>query len=136
MCPLFAAGGPSRQTITSPVESAPLPSQRTTDAMGRPYESKRLGWGGRTLVSLITGLSRWTIWRGQRELDAELQGRHSDRARVPGGVRHPQLTEDQLRLLRDLLSQGATAHGWQKQPVDGETCARADSKTAGGGPVH
>lgn len=77
------------------------------------YESKRLGWGGRTLVSLITGLSRGTIWRGQNELDAELQGRPSDRARVAGGGRHPQLTEDQRGLLRDLLLQGATAHGWQ-----------------------
>ena len=77
------------------------------------YESKRLGWGGPTLVSLITGLSRVRIRRGQRELDAELHGRPSDRARVPGGGRHPQLTEDQLRLLRGLLSEGATAHGWQ-----------------------
>ena len=77
------------------------------------YESKRLGRGGPTLVSLITGLSRVRIRRGQRELDAELHGRPSDRARVPGGGRHPQLTEDQLRLLRGLLSEGATAHGWQ-----------------------
>jgi transposase len=77
------------------------------------YESERLGWGGGTLVSLIPGLSRRRILRGQRELDAELQGRPSGRARVPEGGRHPQLTEDELRLLRDLLSQGASAHSWQ-----------------------
>jgi len=77
------------------------------------YESKRLGWGGTVLVSLITGISRKTIIRGQRELDDDLQGRPSGRARMLGGGRHPQLTEDQVRLLEKLLSQGATAHGWQ-----------------------
>jgi transposase len=77
------------------------------------YEAKRLGWGGQTLVSLITGMSRLTIIRGQRELDEELQQRPSGRARVPGGGRHPKLTESHLKLLEKLLSQGATAHGWQ-----------------------
>src|SRR5512141_1749914 len=41
------------------------------------YEARRLGWGGTTLVSLITGLSRVTIIRGQWELDDELRGRPS-----------------------------------------------------------
>jgi transposase len=77
------------------------------------YEAKRLGWGGTTLVMLITGMSRNTIIRGQRELDDELQRRPSGRARLLGGGRHPQLTEDQVRRLEELLSQGATAHGWQ-----------------------
>ena len=76
------------------------------------YEAKRLGWGGTTLVSLIAGMSRKRIVRGQRELDNELQGRPSGRARLLGGGRHPKLTEDQVRLLEELLSQGATAHGW------------------------
>jgi transposase len=77
------------------------------------YEAKRLGWGGTTLVMLITGMSRNTIIRGQRELDDELQRRPSGRARLLGGGRHPQLTKDQVRRLEELLSQGATAHGWQ-----------------------
>jgi transposase len=77
------------------------------------YESKRLGYGGASLVSRITGFSRVTIARGQREFDEELQGRPSGRARLHGGGRHPQLTEDQVKILGKLLSQGATAHGWQ-----------------------
>jgi transposase len=77
------------------------------------YESTRLGWGGQTLVSLITGMSRNCIIRGQRECDEELRQRPSGRARVPGGGRHPKLTESHLKLLEQLLSQGATAHGWQ-----------------------
>jgi transposase len=77
------------------------------------YEAKRLGWGGQTLASLITGMSRTCITRGQRELDEELQGRPSGRVRTPGGGRHPKLTESHLKLLEQLLSQGATAHGWQ-----------------------
>jgi transposase len=77
------------------------------------YESKRLGRGGQKLVSLITGLDPGTILRGQRELDEELQGRPSSRARIPGGGRHPKLTESHLKFLEKLLSQGAMAHGWQ-----------------------
>jgi transposase len=77
------------------------------------YESKRLGRGGQKLVSLITGLHPGTILRGQRELDEELQGRPYGRARIPGGGRHPKLTESHLKFLEKLLSQGAMAHGWQ-----------------------
>lgn len=77
------------------------------------YEANRLGWGGTTLVSLITGMSRKRIIRGQQELDSGLQGRPSGRARRLGGGRHQKLTEDQVKLLEELLSQGATAHGWQ-----------------------
>lgn len=77
------------------------------------YEAKRLGRGGKKLVSLITGLDPATILRGQRELDEGLQGRPSGRARIPGGGRHPKVTESHLQLLEQLLSQGARAHGWQ-----------------------
>src|SRR5882672_11413019 len=48
------------------------------------HEAKRLGWGGQKLVSLITGLDPATILRGQRELDNELEGHPSGRARLPG----------------------------------------------------
>jgi transposase len=77
------------------------------------YEANRLGWGGTTLVSLITGLTRPTIIRGQRELDNELQGRPSSCARLPGGGRPLKLTDDEVKLLEELLSEGATEHGWQ-----------------------
>jgi len=77
------------------------------------YEANRLGWGGMKLASLITGLSRTTIMHGQRELDKELKGRPSRRARVPGGGRHPKLTEAELKRLEDLLSEGPAAYGWQ-----------------------
>jgi transposase len=95
------------------------------------YEAKRLGWGGPTLVSLITGMSRVTILRGQRELDEELQGRPSGRARASGGGRHPKLTEAQLKLLEKLLSQGATAHGWQNSHWTANRVAKIIQKHLG-----
>jgi hypothetical protein len=52
-------------------------------------ESKKLGHGGDTLLSQITGLHVDTIRRGREELDAELQGRPADRARRPGAGRPP-----------------------------------------------
>jgi DDE family transposase len=52
-------------------------------------ESNRLGRGGVSLVSRITGLSRKTIDRGRAELAGSLTGRPSNRIRVPGGGRTP-----------------------------------------------
>ncbi len=52
-------------------------------------ESKKAGYGGDTLFSLITGLHVDTIRRGHEELDAELQGRPTDRIRRPGAGRPP-----------------------------------------------
>jgi hypothetical protein len=52
-------------------------------------ESKKLGHGGDTLLSLITGLHVDTIRRGRDELDAELVGRPLDRVRNPGAGRPP-----------------------------------------------
>ncbi len=52
-------------------------------------ESKKLGHGGDTLVSLITGLHVDTIRRGREELDANLEGRPADRVRHPGAGRPP-----------------------------------------------
>jgi len=95
------------------------------------YEAKRLGWGGQTLASLITGLSRKTIIRGQRELDKELQERPSGRARVPGGGRHPKPTEAQLKRLEDLLSEGATAYGWQNNLWTAKRVAQVIRKELG-----
>ena len=95
------------------------------------YEAKRLGWGGPALVSLITGMSRVTILRGQRELDEELQGRPSGRARVSGGGRHPKLTEAQAKLLEKLLSQGAKAHGWQNNHWTKKRVAKVIQKHLG-----
>ena len=50
-------------------------------------ESNRIGWGGDTLVSQITGLDEKTIRRGREELATSLADRPTDRIRVPGGGR-------------------------------------------------
>ena len=50
-------------------------------------EAKKLGRGGMTQMALITGLSVETIRRGQRELEADLVGRPTERVRQPGGGR-------------------------------------------------
>ena len=52
-------------------------------------EAKKLGHGGATLMSQITGMHVDTIRRGRRELDATLQERPVDRVRLPGGGRPP-----------------------------------------------
>ena len=52
-------------------------------------EARKLGHGGDTLVSRITGLHVDTIRRGREELDAGLQDRPTDRIRRPGGGRPP-----------------------------------------------
>jgi hypothetical protein len=50
-------------------------------------EAKKLGHGGITLLSQITGMSVDTIRRGRDELDEELSGRPVDDVRLPGGGR-------------------------------------------------
>jgi uncharacterized protein with PhoU and TrkA domain len=50
-------------------------------------ESKRIGHGGDTLLSQITGMDVETIRRGRREIDDDLQSRPTDRVRVKGGGR-------------------------------------------------
>ena len=52
-------------------------------------ESKKVGYGGDTLLALITGLHVDTIRRGREELDADLDGRPTDRVRNPGAGRRP-----------------------------------------------
>lgn len=52
-------------------------------------EAERLGHGGQTLVSQITGLSIPTIQRGREEMSTNLAERPEDRIRVPGGGRKP-----------------------------------------------
>jgi len=50
-------------------------------------ESNRFGRGGDTLLAQITGLDEKTIRRGREELAASLEGRPTDRVRLPGGGR-------------------------------------------------
>lgn len=50
-------------------------------------EAKKLGRGGITLMSQITGMSPDTIRRGRDELERELVDRPIDRVRLPGGGR-------------------------------------------------
>ena len=52
-------------------------------------ESIKIGHGGDTLLSLITGLHVDTIRRGREELQAGLNDRPADRVRRPGGGRPP-----------------------------------------------
>jgi hypothetical protein len=50
-------------------------------------EANKLGHGGDTYMSLVTGLHVQTIRRGREELDADLAGRPVERVRLPGGGR-------------------------------------------------
>lgn len=50
-------------------------------------ESKKIGHGGDTQLSLITGLDVETIRRGRRELDEELHTRPVESVRQEGGGR-------------------------------------------------
>jgi hypothetical protein len=50
-------------------------------------EAKKLGRGGMTLMSQVTGMSMDTIRRGRDELNKELVDRPIDRIRLPGGGR-------------------------------------------------
>ena len=50
-------------------------------------ESQKIGHGGDTLLSQITGLHPDTIRRGREERDADLAGRPVDRIRNPGAGR-------------------------------------------------
>src|ERR1700736_2203837 len=52
-------------------------------------ESKKIGYGGDTVVACITGLHVDTIRRGREELDAGLADRPSGRVRRPGAGRPP-----------------------------------------------
>ena len=52
-------------------------------------ESPKFGYGGDTLLALITGLHVDTIRRGREELGSGLEGRPADRVRRPGAGRPP-----------------------------------------------
>jgi len=50
-------------------------------------ESNRIGHGGDTRLSQITGMDVETIRRGRREIDDDLKSRPTNRVRVEGGGR-------------------------------------------------
>ena len=50
-------------------------------------ESKKIGHGGDSLLSQITGMDVETIRRGRRELEEDLPNRPTDRIRLEGGGR-------------------------------------------------
>ena len=52
-------------------------------------QSQKVGYGGDSLLALITGLHVDTIRRGREELDADLHDRPTDRVRKPGAGRPP-----------------------------------------------
>jgi len=51
------------------------------------FEASRIGRGGVSLMSLVTGMDEKTIHRGQVELEEGLAGRPKDRVRLVGGGR-------------------------------------------------
>ena len=50
-------------------------------------ESKKIGHGGDRFMAKVSGISVETIRKGRNELDDDLNGRPTDRVRVPGGGR-------------------------------------------------
>ena len=50
-------------------------------------ESKKIGHGGDTVLSQITGMNVETIRHGRREIDDDLGSRPVDRVRLAGGGR-------------------------------------------------
>jgi hypothetical protein len=52
-------------------------------------EAMRLGHGGFQRIAAITGMHPETIRRGRDELESQLEGRPTDRIRLPGGGRPP-----------------------------------------------
>jgi hypothetical protein len=48
-------------------------------------ESFKIGRGGIDRMSTVTGMDEKTIRRGRKELEAELEGRPTDRIRLEGG---------------------------------------------------
>ena len=52
-------------------------------------ESMKVGYGGDRFLSQVTGMDVETIRRGRRELEGSLQGRPTDRVRLPGAGRPP-----------------------------------------------
>src|SRR3954454_2789631 len=76
-------------------------------------EARELGWGGVSLVSRATGLSRPTIAAGLRELKQPAPQRAAEAARVrrPGGGRRPAAETDPgllaaLEPLLELVTRG------------------------------
>lgn len=60
-------------------------------------EAKKLGHGGATKLSQITGMNVDTIRRGRRELENDLANRPPERVRLPGAGR-PQVEKKSRRL--------------------------------------
>ena len=89
-CPACLSGAdhPERQVH----EQINLLFQRLDEQQHRwvaALESKKIGYGGDTVVARITGLHVDTIRRGRDELDAGLVDRPTDRVRRPGAGRPP-----------------------------------------------
>lgn len=80
---------------------APILAERSK-RLWAATEARALGHGGIALVEAATGVSRSTIQRGLRELEADPDAQlHPDRERRPGGGRKPAIAKD-TTLLADL----------------------------------
>jgi hypothetical protein len=74
------------------------------------FEATRLGHGGAQRLAGITGMSRHTIRRGRRELEAGLADRSPERVRAPGGGRPTREAQDpELRSALETLLAPETA---------------------------
>jgi hypothetical protein len=80
-------------------------------------ESNKVGYGGDTLLALITGLHVDTIRRGREELDADLDDRPTDRVRKPGAGRPPGKKNDPAAL-EDLKTLAEPATGGDPMTED------------------
>jgi len=98
-------------------------------------EALSFGVGGVRTVAGALQMSTTTILQGKRELQREPSspenGVVGGRQRRPGGGRHPKLTEEQLKCLEGLLSQGATAYGWQNNLWTAKRVAQVIRKELG-----
>ena len=73
-------------------------------------EAKRIGWGGATLLSKLTGMSRTTIILGMTELENSKILGYENRVRKPGGGRKLLETKNPLLLSRlDKIMEDSTA---------------------------
>ncbi len=72
---------------------APQMNERTR-RLTAAAEARAIGRGGITLVSQVSGLSRATITRGVRDLDAAAAGALPGQIRRPGGGRRRRIDED------------------------------------------
>ena len=96
----------AKEVIKTRIESVlPMLNERQT----RTYlaaEATSLGWGGKTIISKLSAITRRTIAKGENEILANEDGLISSRIRKVGGGRKKisQLQPNMLQAIQDLVS--------------------------------